>query len=95
MLVITGILFVVAGIRLDNFETALDMLLGRTTSFSGESWITVPLSIDGYLLLPTAIGVVVGAMVNGLMTARLEALTKVDDAIERLARGRPDGDGIS
>jgi len=91
LVVIPGaMLFVVAALATGDWGHAVDVLLGLSSPYAGRAdpspgwtWLTVPLAIYGYLLLPAT----VGALVGEAMQRRLNQVVKGhEDVVERLEK---------
>jgi hypothetical protein len=80
VVLITAALFVAAGIE-TSFARALDILEGSKTSFGfgARDGVTVPLSVDGYLLVPIFIALAVTSAVQTFVGRRLVTRRELDD----------------
>jgi hypothetical protein len=86
LLAITTAIFLIAGWKIHNFDLAWNILAGSSSSFTKVSWITLPLGILGYLLVPCLIGIVVGTFVQKMVRSSLNSTPKIEKKIGEFGR---------
>ncbi len=85
VVVVAAVLFVAAGIAMDDFQRAWDILTGTVGPFGGkDSGLGVALAGVGYLLLPAAIALAIADGVTHFTRKHLKTLPEAKEEIGEL-----------
>ena len=80
----TSVLFVIAGLAMNDFERAWNILIGATAPFGRDSALGVALSVLGYLLIPAVVGLVVADGIVRFTRKRLLTLPEAKEEIREM-----------
>jgi hypothetical protein len=84
ILVVTAIVFILAA-ALMGFQRAWEILTAIQSPFGKDKGVGFPLSVLGYVFVPTAIGLAVTEEVSRFVRRRLTTVPEARDAITEIA----------